>query len=169
MNCPFCGEQLQRNEDLRVSKTWKGLTVTFNGVKGWKCGHCGEQIYDAGQVSLMEAVIEGTADTNEIPEIVNVEELADYLRVTEQTIYNMLKAGKIPALKVGREWRFRLKDVTGALSVNVDSLARQINPGIAARFSGGAQLSDEDKLKLLYEYKTGQEDSEDDSPPGDRP
>lgn len=36
----------------------------------------------------------------------NVEEVADFFRVSNQTIYNMLKAGKLPAVKVGREWRF---------------------------------------------------------------
>lgn len=36
----------------------------------------------------------------------NVEEVADFFRVSNQTIYNMLRAGKLPAVKVGREWRF---------------------------------------------------------------
>ena len=39
-------------------------------------------------------------------ELMTVEEVADYLRVTEKTIYRLLKQGKIPAVKVGRQWRF---------------------------------------------------------------
>jgi excisionase family DNA binding protein len=39
-------------------------------------------------------------------ELMTVEEVADYLRVTETTIYRLLKRGSISATKVGRQWRF---------------------------------------------------------------
>jgi excisionase family DNA binding protein len=39
-------------------------------------------------------------------ELITVEEVADYLRVTEKTIYRLLKRGSISATKVGRQWRF---------------------------------------------------------------
>ena len=39
-------------------------------------------------------------------EFITVEELARYLRVTRKTIYRQLKEGKIPATKIGRQWRF---------------------------------------------------------------
>ena len=39
-------------------------------------------------------------------ELITVEELARYLRVTKKTIYRLLKGGKIPATKIGRQWRF---------------------------------------------------------------
>ena len=35
-----------------------------------------------------------------------VEEAAGYLRVGKKTIYRLLKQGKIPAIKVGQQWRF---------------------------------------------------------------
>lgn len=38
--------------------------------------------------------------------IMTVKEVADYLRVTEKTIYRLLDQGSIPATKVGRQWRF---------------------------------------------------------------
>jgi excisionase family DNA binding protein len=38
--------------------------------------------------------------------LMTVEEVADYLRVTEKTIYRLLKRGSISATKVGRQWRF---------------------------------------------------------------
>jgi excisionase family DNA binding protein len=41
-----------------------------------------------------------------VTELVTVEEVADYLRVTEKTIYRLLRRGKIPAIKVGQQWRF---------------------------------------------------------------
>ena len=38
--------------------------------------------------------------------LMTLEEVADYLRVTEKTIYRLLKQDKIPASKVGHQWRF---------------------------------------------------------------
>lgn len=36
-----------------------------------------------------------------------LEEVARYLRMKPQTIYSWAQAGKIPAAKLGKEWRFR--------------------------------------------------------------
>ena len=38
--------------------------------------------------------------------LMTVREVADYLRVTKKTIYRLLLRGKIPATKVGNQWRF---------------------------------------------------------------
>jgi len=35
-----------------------------------------------------------------------VEELSDYLRVNKKTIYRLLEQNKIPALRIGHQWRF---------------------------------------------------------------
>jgi len=35
-----------------------------------------------------------------------VQEVAQYLRVCETTVYKLAQAGEIPAAKVGRSWRF---------------------------------------------------------------
>ena len=43
----------------------------------------------------------------EQPEIMTVQEVADYLRLNGMTIYRLAQEGKIPALKVGRSWRFK--------------------------------------------------------------
>ena len=39
-------------------------------------------------------------------ELMILEEVADYLRATKKTIYRLLKQRKIPASKVGHQWRF---------------------------------------------------------------
>ena len=39
------------------------------------------------------------------------EEVLDYLKVNLRTIYRLIKAGKIPAVRVGRQWRFRKTDI----------------------------------------------------------
>lgn len=41
-----------------------------------------------------------------MPELMTVEEVAAYLRVNEKTVYRLLKSGKIPATRVGHQWRF---------------------------------------------------------------
>ena len=40
-------------------------------------------------------------------ELMTVAEVADYLRVTEKTVYRLLRRGSIPATRVGRQWRFK--------------------------------------------------------------
>ena len=44
---------------------------------------------------------------NRPPEIMTIEEVADYLRVPVSSLYKLAQQGKIPASKVGRHWRFR--------------------------------------------------------------
>ena len=39
------------------------------------------------------------------------EEVLEYLQVTLRTVYRLIKAGKIPAVRVGRQWRFRKRDI----------------------------------------------------------
>ncbi|MCK9603935.1 MAG: helix-turn-helix domain-containing protein [Candidatus Omnitrophica bacterium] len=43
--------------------------------------------------------------------LIDVDELADYLRLKKQTIYNWLSQGKISGIKVGGVWRFDRKEV----------------------------------------------------------
>ena len=41
------------------------------------------------------------------PEILTIDEVAAYLRLTPQTIYKWAQEKRIPAVKLGKEWRFR--------------------------------------------------------------
>lgn len=40
-------------------------------------------------------------------DILTLEEVASYLRLTPQTIYKWAQEKRIPAAKLGKEWRFR--------------------------------------------------------------
>ena len=40
-------------------------------------------------------------------DIMTLEQVARYLKLKPQTIYNWAQNGKIPAAKLGKEWRFR--------------------------------------------------------------
>ena len=44
-------------------------------------------------------------------EILTIKEVAEYLKVTERTIYRLAAAKGIPCFKVGGTWRFRQTDI----------------------------------------------------------
>lgn len=44
-------------------------------------------------------------------EILTIRQVANYLKVTERTIYRLAAAKKIPAFKVGGTWRFSTSDI----------------------------------------------------------
>ncbi len=43
--------------------------------------------------------------------ILTIKEVAEFLRVTEKTIYRMASEKRIPAFKVGGSWRFDKVDI----------------------------------------------------------
>jgi excisionase family DNA binding protein len=40
-----------------------------------------------------------------------VADIAHYLNVSVSTIYNLARAGKIPASKIGGQWRFNMMEI----------------------------------------------------------
>ena len=58
-------------------------------------------------------------------------EVLGYLQINLRTVYRLIKAGKIPAVRVGRQWRFRKSDLDGWL----DSQRRGARP-LTAPVSG---------------------------------
>src|SRR3989304_5064501 len=46
------------------------------------------------------------------------EEVLEYLQVNLRTVYRLIKAGKIPAVRVGRQWRFRKRDIDNWLNTS---------------------------------------------------
>lgn len=44
-------------------------------------------------------------------EILTIKQVAEYLKVTERTIYRLAAVKKIPAFKVGGTWRFSRVDI----------------------------------------------------------
>lgn len=39
-------------------------------------------------------------------EVLNIEEACKFLKVAKPTLYNYVRAGKVPCFKLGRVWRF---------------------------------------------------------------
>ena len=80
-------------------------------------------------------------DNNE-GEILTIRQVADYLKVTERTIYRLAAAKKIPAFKVGGTWRFSLADI--------DSWIKQqsmegLDTGRESGGEAGEQIQDREK------------------------
>lgn len=44
-------------------------------------------------------------------ELLTIEELARYLKISKHTLYKMVEKGKLPALKIANQWRFKKGDI----------------------------------------------------------
>jgi len=52
-------------------------------------------------------------------DLLTVSEVAEYLRITERTTREMIKSGKLPAVKLSKEWRIKRADVEKLLDTEV--------------------------------------------------
>ena len=43
--------------------------------------------------------------------VMTLDEVANYLRVHPSTIYRLVKKGRLPAFKVGSDWRFNQESI----------------------------------------------------------
>jgi len=69
-----------------------------------------------------------------VGQILTVKELAKYLKLTEVTIYNYVKDGKIPARRVGNRWRFDKDKIDKMLGRKRKKMVKN-----RSRLSGGDQ------------------------------
>src|SRR5207249_10785765 len=77
------------------------------------------------------------------------EEVLEYLQVNLRTVYRLIKAGKIPAVRVGREWRFRKRDIDAWLdSQRPRGASRTAAPTAPVRPAPGATRP---RLLVLHE------------------
>jgi len=51
--------------------------------------------------------------------LLTLKEVAKYLHVVPLTVYRMIDRGDLPAVKVGRVWRFRKEDLQAYLNRSV--------------------------------------------------
>jgi excisionase family DNA binding protein len=73
-------------------------------------------------------------------ELLTLEEVAEYLRVTQKTIYRMVTKGSIPATKVGHQWRFN--------KASVDNWLNERDTGTKAKI---LVVDDEELVRMLFE------------------
>ena len=112
MKCFDCGGKMDQ-VTTSIETGWGDYNITINGVKAHLCEECGQKVYDPEEVKMIQDIAQGFAERKETerPDILNVDEVADLLRVSTQTVYNMIKDGRLPAFKAGREWRFSKKEL----------------------------------------------------------
>ncbi len=60
-------------------------------------------------------------------EILTIEEVANYLRVSERTVYEWAQKGEIPAGKIGTVWRFKKDDIESWVDERLTSPKRTSN------------------------------------------
>ena len=60
------------------------------------------------------------------------EDVLEYLHVNLRTVYRLIKAGRIPAVRVGRQWRFRKRDIDAWLESQRPRGMRPVAPARAA-------------------------------------
>lgn len=44
-------------------------------------------------------------------DVLTIDELSVYVKVSKSTLYKLVREGKIPCQKVGRHWRFRKETI----------------------------------------------------------
>jgi len=72
-------------------------------------------------------------------ELMTVKEVADYLRVTEKTIYRLLERRIIPAARIGHQWRFD--------RILIDEWLQRSSVGVKANI---LIVDDEEVVRLLF-------------------
>ncbi len=45
------------------------------------------------------------------PAFMTTDEVLGYLKVNPRTIYRLIRSGDLPAIRIGRQWRFRQSDL----------------------------------------------------------
>ncbi len=62
-------------------------------------------------------------------DILTIEEVARYLRVSERTVYDWAQKGEIPSGKIGTVWRFKKTEIEKWVNERLSSGSRGVSPG----------------------------------------
>jgi excisionase family DNA binding protein len=54
-------------------------------------------------------------------ELLTIQEAAHFLRLSRNTVYGLCRAGRLPAAKIGREWRVRRSELEKLLGWTPDA------------------------------------------------
>lgn len=129
--CYVCGGTMVRTTSSTTIPLL-GKEIEIKGIETYRCTECGEEVYTSQEAEMVERMVHAIKNI-EVPKIdvLNLEETARYLRVSNQTVYNMIRDGRIKAHKVGREWRFLPADINAYLdaSSNQDFLTMAAKGG----------------------------------------
>ncbi len=93
---PIQDSKVQDDSNVQIVKGQLGLLTNILGF------HC-----NLAQASI--GIVAVNFPNDEI--FLTTGEVLEYLQVNLRTVYRLIKAGKIPAVRVGRQWRFRKRDI----------------------------------------------------------
>jgi PTS system nitrogen regulatory IIA component len=62
-------------------------------------------------------------------DILTIEEVAKYLRVSERTVYDWAQKGEIPSGKIGTVWRFKKSEIEKWVNDRLSSSSKPVVPG----------------------------------------
>jgi excisionase family DNA binding protein len=62
----------------------------------------------------------------DMPKLMTIEELEQYLCFTRKTIYKLLKQNSVPAIKIGNKWRFDKEAIDDWLHHNIERVKARI-------------------------------------------
>ena len=51
--------------------------------------------------------------------LLTVAEVADHMRVSNMTVYRLIKGGTLPAIRVGKNYRIRTRDLAAYLDASI--------------------------------------------------
>jgi len=77
------------------------------------------------------------------------EEVLEYLQVNLRTVYRLIKAGKIPAVRVGRQWRFRKRDIDAWLDGQRSRSGAAKTPAAAAPVQRPAAVAERPRVLVV--------------------
>ena len=60
---------------------------------------------------VVEMTMMATSSDAELQAFLTTEDVLGYLKVTPRTIYRLIRTGELPAVRIGRQWRFRRTDL----------------------------------------------------------
>lgn len=142
--CFICGADMEEKV-ISTKAGWGKYKLTIDGVNAYVCPECGEITYSSEEIHMLQELgksLSGLSE-EERPDVLNVSEVADLLRVSNQTVYNMIRDGRLRAIKIGREWRFMRKDIESIIS-NADDFQA------AARNLSGEGLENDKEIILRH-------------------
>jgi excisionase family DNA binding protein len=64
-------------------------------------------------------------------DVLTIREMAEYLKVTEKTVYTLAQQRRIPSFKVGGQWRFRREDIGAWIDAQTEDAAAATSGNIA--------------------------------------
>ena len=74
-----------------------------------------------------------------MPDLLSPKQLAEYLQLSQRTVYRLLERGDVPGVKVGGQWRFRKATVDEWLDLNMQRLDAAFLHAVEADAAGSGR------------------------------